>query len=308
MEKASINGIPLSSFGITLLNDSYKSLIEYPRMKSVNSNDWAEYNGIEPDLENPTLDVRSVTLNFYAKGEYAYNEFMEYLLKYVCNEFYFAEINRYYKLRLDTTKLNEFRLTAQKFALTFIDYWPTYDTERQTHQTSYLHITNRSGFVVDGADMSDFGISVLEGTMTALMETPKTKDRLTINQNSINGAWYDCNTGPKLKSQDVTLKLLIRSADLKSVSADYYDFLNMLTRPGIRRLFLSDTMDEFPFHYVSCSVDNVHEKLNSGCAGIAFNVTICIIERDSKIKRYLVDDTGEMFITDDSQTSFITED
>ena len=87
-----IDGIPLSDLGVVLAPDSYRSVLQFPSLKSVKTNDWAEYDYIEPDLDSPTLDKRTVTLNFHANGIDGYERFIAYLERKSLFTWNFAEL------------------------------------------------------------------------------------------------------------------------------------------------------------------------------------------------------------------------
>ncbi|MDR2765436.1 MAG: hypothetical protein LBB90_10465 [Tannerella sp.] len=63
-----IDGYDITSFGCTLIGgssfDSFGSLLKYPKRAEVDYNDWAEKNGIQPDLSETTFEERKIQLYF----------------------------------------------------------------------------------------------------------------------------------------------------------------------------------------------------------------------------------------------------
>ena len=53
-----------TEYGCTLLKGSYNDLFRYPKRKQVQYNNWAESDGIEPDLSDVIFEPKSVKLNF----------------------------------------------------------------------------------------------------------------------------------------------------------------------------------------------------------------------------------------------------
>jgi len=58
----------LTEYGCTLLKGSYNDLFRYPKRKSVPYNNWAESDGIEPDLSVVEFEPKSVKLNFLTQA------------------------------------------------------------------------------------------------------------------------------------------------------------------------------------------------------------------------------------------------
>lgn len=63
-----VNGLDISFYGLYIMGETYKDVITFPQLKQVESNDWAEHNGIEVDLSFPTLNVRNVSFNLIKIG------------------------------------------------------------------------------------------------------------------------------------------------------------------------------------------------------------------------------------------------
>lgn len=298
MGKMVVNGLDISFYGLYIMSDTYKEVINFPQLKQIESNDWAEHDGIEVDLSSPTLNIRNVNITLYARGNSIYEQFIEMLMENGYNEFFFPELNRYYMWRLDTNSLNEYRNEAQHFTLTFIDDNPFYDDERHIFKPEYNDNPRRQGYYIDGQDLSYFGLSVLEGTRDSIYQLPKIKQRLLINERSMNGAVYDHLGDTRFTSQDIVLRLLIRADGLEDVVRNYYGFMKSLIQPEERNLFMTETMDEYHCYYKQTAISAVYKEMMSGMSAIAFDVTLCVIKRTSHIERYLVSDDGILYLSD----------
>lgn len=275
MEKLLINDIPLRELGCVLAPDSYKSVLTWAKFKSLRSNDWAEYNFAEYDLSKPTLDKRTVTLNFHANGGDGYSRFMEYLMQYVYSFFEFPELGVTLKLRIDTNSLKSIGQKWQSFSITFFDDTP-FTKVSPTLSTMNLPDT---GYKLDGNDLSLFGIAVLQDSLKSICQIPALKERLVINENSMNGAIYDGEAYPttdyglRLKSSSFTLKLLLRAENLIDAVSNYYYLYNILRQSNSRVIYVTQLNKSFHCFYQQCSVSAVHKQLGSGLSGIAFDLT-----------------------------------
>ncbi|MBO4409551.1 MAG: hypothetical protein J5775_02235, partial [Spirochaetales bacterium] len=64
-----------------IVKDGYRELFQWPTLKPVSGNDWQEHDGFEPDLSDPRLDSRELTITFGCKGGASkIGEFYNFLL------------------------------------------------------------------------------------------------------------------------------------------------------------------------------------------------------------------------------------
>ena len=292
-DKLVINNIPLRELGCVLAPDSYKSALQWAKFKSIRSTDWAEYNYAEYDLEKPTLDKRTVTLNFHANGSDGYRWFMEYLMQYVYSYYYFPELGLTLRMRIDQNSLKSIDGKWQSFSINFIDDEP----HPQQPLTVSFQDFPETGYALDGVDLATYGISILKGTLQTIVKKPNIKERLLINENSMDGTIYDGNAEYRYKPNTFTLKCLLRAEDLTSAVANYYYIYELLRQSGTRRiqaqspaLYLLGEEDgqevwvrmpaeNIDCWYNQCTVNAVHKRLSSGLAGIAFDISFNIVSR-----------------------------
>lgn len=275
MEKLLINDIPLSDLGAVLAPDSYKSVLTWSKFKTLQSNDWAEYNFVEYDLSQPTLDKRTVTLNFHANGEEGYLRFFNYLHQYVYSFFEFPELGVTLRLRVDNNNLSHLG-KWQSFSITFADDAPYFQV---SPTLSNVHLAD-TGYKLDGHDLSLYGCAILKDTLKSVMQKQGIKERLLVNENSQNGALYDEGGDKMFKGGTFTLKILLRAQNLTFAVRNYYYLYNLLRQSGTRRIYV-ETLDEtIGCFYDQCSVSAVHNRLSSGMAGIAFDLTFNITKRN----------------------------
>ena len=156
-------------------------------------------------------------------------------------------------------------------------------------------------YQIDGTDLADYGLIILEGTEKSLKQLPKNKQRLTISLDSQDGAVYDSDGSVNTESTKATLKLLLRAETIEKCIRLYYTFLHDLITPNSKELFRSDKIESYEFYYDSNSVSNFC-RLHSGLWGIVFDLTIHILRYSIGDDEYIVDDSGLiMLLTDDGK-------
>lgn len=274
-DKLIINNIPLRELGCVLAPDSYKSALQWSKIKSIASNDWAEYNYAEYDLSRITLDKRSVTLNFHATGKDGYRQFLNYLMQYVYSYYSFPELGITLRMRVDNNSIKSIGDKWQSFSITFFDDEPY----RQQSSVFQMQEFAPTGYTLDGKDLSIYGIQILRGTLQSVTQKAQVKERLTINENSMNGVIYDINGDTKLKQQTFTLKCLLRAQNLTQTVANYYYLYELLRQTGTRRIHIKKLNENIDCFYNSSTVQAVHSQLASGLAGIAFDIVFQVEKR-----------------------------
>ena len=308
-----IDGEPIEEMGVCLLENSYQSILQYPSMKAVESNDWAEYDGIEPDLTNPTLEIRSITMKFLAKGGQAYLKFVKFLLKKEYRIFYFPELEIERRLRINTNSIEDFENEYQAFSITFFDDAP--DTLSDGSFDEPI-CSGTEEMTIDEMPLSAWGMTVLENTYQTLDAIPSVKQRLLINEQSMQGGIYDVDGEPHIKEQAATLHIIMRAETVQQLVTNFYGLLHYLTRPDERTLVLTRQMlvnrkltvltDTFLFYYKSQTVnDIVLSGLSSGFVGLTFDLNICVTKHGLEITEYLVDDNEEYFFVADNDVKLI---
>jgi len=134
------------TYGLSIVESSYKSLISYPPMKAVVFNDWPEENGIEVDLTSPVLDTKNVTLTFLSNDFYKLRAFYNELKDGGHQTFNFFEIG-YNLVMLRMTGQQNLKVvegTQQyTFSLTFSDDFPLRSYNYQTPNGGFEDIDAR---------------------------------------------------------------------------------------------------------------------------------------------------------------------
>jgi len=257
-----------SLYSVSVLDGGFNELIAYPPLKSVDSNDWAEDDGIEPDLSNPVLDSQELSIRFASTGKDArFGAFINLLSDLAYHNFDFKQIGKIYRLRLESQSALSQVSTAKTFTLKFVNDFPL---NGYTYQKPGTNIVSPLGYELDDRSLSDYGITVLGGTEVEILKSPAVKKNLLVNINSRNGAIYD-GEYVTFQTKDVNLNLLMRANTIDELWKNYDAFLYDLIRPGERRLYVDPIGYEYPCFYKSCSVTDFSLV---GRLWLQFNITL----------------------------------
>lgn len=238
-------------FSMYVTDNGYNELIAMPPLKSVTSNDWQEEDGIETDLSAPVLNNREIAVRFALPGLFSrYLAFIEYLSDGAYHEFNFARIKRTFTLRLVSSSNADLAKMFGFVTLKFADDFPMKDYEYKVPNSS---MPTANDYTIDGDSFTDYGMRILQGSLTEVQKLPSVKTNLLRNLKCSNGAIYDAKN-VTYKSKDVKLYCLMRANTLDELWRNYDALLYDLIRPNERLLWVDELDKEFPCHYKSCSV------------------------------------------------------
>lgn len=202
-----IDGVDIfETYEAIIVKDGYRELFQWPTLKAVVGNDWQEHDGFEPDLSEPRLDSRELSIVFGCNGGASkVAEFYNFLISKPVMEYSFANIGLTIPLRVVSMPslqyAEKFEVIAVRFAcdspLSGFSGSPSSDLEE-----------NR-GYVIDGVPLSAYGVRTLLGTVEGTMRRPDVKPLLTRNNSVMDGAEYDQNP-------------LVNDADNEMSSEDYW--------------------------------------------------------------------------------------
>ncbi len=261
-----IDGINIKSkFGAYVLYGSYRSLLQYPKLKKPQKNDWAEYDGLEVDLVNPILDKKDIVLKIYCNGDA--EGFVNFLMQKTYRTYEFEDLGFSFKLRFiavaDVKKwTNQRGQSVVDFKLKLSDDSGQIPKLNYSVQSSILDL----GFYLDGKNFKDYGIYPKIDK-----EQVKTKPKLEIKSKFIKGVRVAEQVGKK-KEYTATLKLFIHS-NTQSFLSGYYQFLNDLIKSNERILTIQGK--EYKCYYQSSKI-NVFD-LQGSDVWCAFDVNVNII-------------------------------
>lgn len=266
-------------YGVYVIDGGWDSLLAFPPLKTVSSNDWQEEDGLECDLAEPVLDTRSVTLKFAVSGavKNLYG-FLALLADKGVHEFRCEEVGRTFRLRLVSQSSLEYYSLLGFVSLKFADDYPL-DGYTYAAPTGG-GVTPQTGFKLDGVPFSDYGVVLLEGSVAEIARVPNVKTALLRNITTQAGAVYDGDSPVTFKSADVKLTCLLRAAGLEEMWRNWYALLHDLIQPEARRLYARPLQREYPCHYKSCSVSDFSTV---GRVWLEFTLTLTLIGSPSDV-------------------------
>ena len=241
-------------YGVLLAQGGVNDLIKYPTRKAYLYNDWFEQEGIDADLSEPLFEPKEVSLTFYASSDSNLEEFVTDLTRSVYHTFEDKLLQRQFKLRLikqtAVSLVNGFYFTTIAFADDFT-------AEKMTKNSSYpvsSALLPDTGYTIDGVNLRDFDVAVLQGTEESLRNIIEVKQNVLHTSKYSNALVYDKEQGyltPTAK--DATLKCLMRAENLEDLWNNWQALFSLLTRQGYRTLG-KDNFQSYMFVYKSCEI------------------------------------------------------
>lgn len=232
----------------------YEGLVEFPDLKDVEINDWHEQDGIEVDLSSPKLATREFALNMgFNGGQSKFFDFIKYITTGAVHAWNFADIGRTYNLRYVSsstiTNVGGLRMVSLKLAddtplpgYTYLAPVSTYNVRTEDYE-------------LDGLALSNYGVSILDGTLSEIENVPSAKINLLRTNNMTSGSDYDSDF-VTFKEKQVRIKCLMRAATLTELWRNWDALLFNLSKPNVRTLYTPIREKEYPCYYNKCKVNN----------------------------------------------------
>lgn len=264
----------LSTYGCILQEGSYDSLLKYPRRKNIAYNDWAEADGIEPDLDVVEFEPRQVKLTFlqtarsFKEFRALYDRFISDLAFTGYREMHFTE-GMIHKLRLNQNSaysipvpFNEGR-NHTSFTLDFIEDDPSPGIA--TSPTG--GITLYGDYAINGHDFAYFGIGSGE-VYEEILKYPGVKSPFS------DGKQVDLST-IQLAHKEVRLSLWMVASSPEEFLNNYRAFFYQLAGTGTQDLYIKALDGMVQVYYSDCTSFSV-QKWNNREVGVRFSVTLIV--------------------------------
>ena len=240
-----------TEWGVFVLEQGYNDLVAMPPLKTFDSNDWQEEDGIEADLSAPVLNTKDVSIQFAFSGIYnRFDDFVNHLADGAYHTFDCRSIGRTYSLRMTQMPSLTQAQYLGIFALKFADDYPL---RNYTYQAPSSSIAEVRDYTLDNIPFTKYGCRICAGTLASVKKAADVKTNLLRNLLRKSGVIYD-GSRVTLKSKDVKLVVHARATTLAALWRNYDALLYDLTRPGERTLYVAALEQEFACAYKSCSV------------------------------------------------------
>lgn len=253
------------TYGASLLEGSYAELLCPPPLKKVESNDWAEYDGIEPDLSSPVLDSREVKLPVYIRGGgSAANAFIKALsfdpqpgevstLTSAYHLFNIPDLGRTWKLRLKSVDVDEYWPGGNlSLSLTLVDDFPLDGYEYLEPQSD---LKQDESCVIGGRPFSDYGIKLTKGGIKEALFLRDVKEALFRDISVVTGAIYDSKKAVRYKDRTIKLPCLMTAPTVALWHRNMDALLYNLTRPGLKILKIKGVQEQWDVYYDSTEME-----------------------------------------------------
>lgn len=282
-------------YGVYVVGGGWNELVAFPPLKSVDSNDWQEEDGVEADLSSPVLNTREISVKFAYEGLFSrYVSFIQLLSDGAYHEFDCAYIKRKYRLRMTQHPNLDIVELLGTSTIKFSDDFPL---NGYSYQKPNSTVMPNDDYTIDDVPFTKYGCRVLQGSLSEVMKTAEVKQNLLRNIQTKSGAIYD-GLNVKYKSKDVKLSCLMRAETLEELWRNYDALLFDLIRPDERTLFVSELEQDFPCFYKSCSVSDFFPD---GKIWLEFTLTLTFMHS------FRLDDDDFVLATEDGIIVF-TED
>ena len=114
-----------TDFGVWITEGGYDGLLPFPELVEPDRNDWPDEDGIEPDLEKPTLKPRELNITFVRSVEgRSAGDLVEHLSKPGYHAFRIPSLGREWSLRLIQSPAYEDWDMLEAFTLRFAEDRP----------------------------------------------------------------------------------------------------------------------------------------------------------------------------------------
>ena len=294
-----------SEYGLFVLDGEYKSLVQMPSFKKLDSTEWAEYDGEEYDLSAPVLNYRTIQMEFGVTKVRFLEDLFASLSDGACHTFNFVELSKTFTLRLSQNNSIDSFYRLGRLKLTMIDDFPIVPNDTDfMYALGATEVTQR-GYEINNVDFSQFGVWVLDGSDDSIRKSPQVRPALSTDVRTLSGLIYD-SQDVHFKSKDVTLKCLINCGSVSEFWKRWSDLFMMITQPEIKEFYFSKLDRTFDCFYKSNSVSRF-KILRNGHVWCEFNLVLCFIGNGlrplSQYALLLTEDVDETFVVlEDGET------
>lgn len=265
--KTYMDGLDIfDEYQIFITTGGYNSLISFPPTKPARTNDWPEYDGIEVDLSDQILDSKKLLIAFAGTGDGIESFVGNLAFPGAYHLFNFAEIGKIVNLRMISQQSFSQHAGLSIFSIEFADDFPLFE---YTYNTPVSTVAAQ-GYTIDGKSLSDYGVSILQGSDDEIAKSPVMKENLIRKFDGRSGLIYD-NDFAKFKSKEVVLFCLLTADTISEFWQNYNALLFDLIKPGERTLYEPKTGKTIKFYYKRSSVSAFYPDGKVWCQ---FSITL----------------------------------
>lgn len=237
-----------TEYGLFIKDGGLAALLAWPQFKNVKIYNWAEEDGIIADLRNMRLDGRNVSVQFHMEHSDA-PSMARKLERMLTSVTYHAirclTLGKTYTMRYVSNGSFSMNDDFDTLAITFaedmvskpvIGHTATLDfgdhTETFTIAVPESSSTPASGYLLDGIEMSMFGMYVTHSTFDTFQKMPSAKEKMKRGVSIQSGYIYDGTGAEKVSYADVTLNIHVRTSSVTEFWQRWYAMFAILFANG----------------------------------------------------------------------------
>lgn len=267
-------GCTLTFEGDSISQFNLSSVLRYPDRETVEFRNWAEINGIDPDLSDFNVKSKSVKLQFLMEADTLelfwtrYRKLIADITLPKPHTFVFEDLGeRTYRYDANSSFSHPMPFNAGKnltlITLDFIEEKPYVREDRVPFSTS----APKGQFSINGYDFGEFGLHVESGT-DDLLKYPSMKDPFT------DGKTVDFST-ITLSHKEVKFDLWQIAKSKEEFLRNHAAFWNALAKPGTIDLYINILDAVTGIYYNSCGSYAIEKWSEKICAArFSINITV----------------------------------
>ena len=261
------------TYGCRLSEGSLDDYLKYPKRKSVNYNNWAEANGIEPDLSTVEFESKTIKISFAMESN-SINDFWDKYKKIISD--ISAPGYRVFNLIPGLQKRLRFNAGNSCTASPFnTDYGITEfelsliedDISIPVLDPIYEGIALKGWFSINGIDFAKFGIAS-DDELDDILKYPAMKNPFT------DGNTVDLST-IKTQHKEIKLSLWMIANNIEEFVNNYCSFFSQWNKTGTQSLYIKAIESTVQAYYTDCSAYSV-EIWDDNHIAVRFTLSITI--------------------------------
>lgn len=257
-------------WGCKLLEGSFDTLLKYPKRATVKYNNWAEADGIDPDLTVVEFDPKTVKLNFLMRAD-TLELFWTRYRKFIAD----LSAPGYREFDLIPGMTSRLRFNAgisyDKFVplnvgenLSSFELSFTEDNHAIYPATPAGGINLRGHYAINGIDFADFGIGS-DDNQEDILKYPAIKTPFT------DGRAIDLST-IKTQHREIKLSLWMLAGSVEEFLNNYRAFFTQIAGVGNQELYIKSLDGIIQVYYTDCPSFSV-EIWQENQIGVRFTIS-----------------------------------